>query len=130
MVNVAATPPDSLVQSGEPSAGAKPKQHWAHADTRGRDNRDAADCDRSSLALSVSSLTLVCIRHRARPWEVGFRQFSDLKSCGREEVVNLSVEMAPACEAPPKRCEAVLPSAHIMIWSAAMLDKDQPALWS
>jgi hypothetical protein len=36
--------------------------------------------------------------------------------------------MASARDALPERCETVLPSAYIIIWSAAMLDKDESAV--
>jgi hypothetical protein len=65
--------------------------------------------------LLYSREALVRVGHRARPRQVGLRQFRDLKSCVRDEVINFAIEVASTGDALPKRCQAVLPNAYARI---------------
>jgi len=71
--------------------------------------------------------SLIRIGHRARPRKVTRLQLDDVKSCGRDELVNLAIEVTTAADTLPYRREPVLPDDYARIGSAAMLEKDETA---
>src|SRR5436190_10104999 len=77
---------------------------------------------RTKVWSTNSCETLVGVGHRTRSGKIVRREIGDPKTRCLDELVNLPIEMASACDAPPKWREPVLPGGHARIGSAAMFE--------
>src|SRR4030095_8946566 len=89
-------------------------------------------CSRRCALLELTASYWLCeplvgIRHRTRSWKVIRLQLGDLKSCRRNELIDLAIEVAAASYSFPHRREPVLPSHDTWIGRSAVLDEKEPA---
>jgi hypothetical protein len=85
-------------------------------------------CPRRCALLELTALQRLCeplvgIRHRTRSWKVIRLQLGDLKSCRRNELIDLAIEVAAASYSFPHRREPVLPGHDTRIGRSAVLNE-------
>lgn len=69
--------------------------------------------------------SLVRVGHRMWSRKIARPELSYLKSCCRDELVDLTIEVAIASDGFPDGREPVLPEGYIGVGSAAVLEKDE-----
>src|SRR5262245_29992442 len=81
----------------------------------------------SGLASARGRRPLVEVCHDPRSRNVSGVEPVDAEAVLFEQVVDLAVEMTATRDAPPQRCDAVLPARHARIRRAAVLDEYETA---
>jgi len=69
--------------------------------------------------------TLVHEGHRLRTAHVAGLQSFEPEACALDQRGNCTVEMAPAANTPPYRCQPILPPHHVRIGRATMLNEQE-----